>query len=87
MLKDVHLEVRRGERVVICGPSGSGKSTLIRCLNQLEEHQQGSIQVDGAEVSRTMRNIATIRSEIGMVFKVSICFHISRRWKTAALAR
>jgi ABC-type polar amino acid transport system ATPase subunit len=69
VLKEVHLEVRRGERVVICGPSGSGKSTLIRCLNQLEEHQQGAILIDGVKVSRTMRNIATMRSEIGMVFQ------------------
>ena len=69
VLKDVHLEVRRGARVVICGPSGSGKSTLIRCLNQLEEHQQGAIVIDGVSVSRTMRNIATLRSEIGMVFQ------------------
>ena len=68
-LRNVDLEVRRGERVVICGPSGSGKSTLIRCLNQLEEHQHGAISIDGVEVSRNMRNIATLRSEIGMVFQ------------------
>ena len=68
-LKNVDLEVRRGERMVICGPSGSGKSTLIRCLNQLEEHQEGVILVDGIEVSRNMRNIAGMRSEIGMVFQ------------------
>ena len=68
-LRNVDLEVRRGERVVICGPSGSGKSTLIRCLNQLEEHQHGVISIDGVEVNRNMRNIATLRSEIGMVFQ------------------
>ena len=69
VLKEVDLHVRRGERVVICGPSGSGKSTLIRCLNQLEEHQQGAILIDGVEMGRNMRNLSTMRSEIGMVFQ------------------
>jgi ABC-type polar amino acid transport system ATPase subunit len=69
VLKDVDLEVRRRERIVICGPSGSGKSTLIRCLNQIEEHQRGTILIDGIEVSRTMRNISGMRREIGMVFQ------------------
>jgi ABC-type polar amino acid transport system ATPase subunit len=69
VLKDVSLDVRRGERIVICGPSGSGKSTFIRCLNQLEAHQQGSIVVDGVEITRSMRGIAQVRREIGMVFQ------------------
>ena len=68
-LRDVDLEVRRGERIVICGPSGSGKSTLIRCLNQLEEHQKGQIIVDGVALNAHMRGIENIRREIGMVFQ------------------
>ena len=68
-LKNVNLEVRRGERVVICGPSGSGKSTLIRCINRLEEHQQGSIVVDGTELTDDLKRIDAIRSEVGMVFQ------------------
>jgi polar amino acid transport system ATP-binding protein/general L-amino acid transport system ATP-binding protein len=68
-LRDIDLEVRRGERIVICGPSGSGKSTLIRCLNQLEEHQKGQIIVDGVELNAHMRGIENIRREIGMVFQ------------------
>ena len=58
VLKDINLEVRRGERIVICGPSGSGKSTLIRCINRLEEHQQGSIVVDQTELTHDLKNIA-----------------------------
>ena len=69
VLKDINLEVRRGERIVICGPSGSGKSTLIRCINRLEEHQQGSIVVDQTELTHDLKNIETIRSEVGMVFQ------------------
>ena len=69
VLKDINLEVRRGERIVICGPSGSGKSTLIRCINRLEEHQQGSIVVDGTELTSDLKNIEIIRSEVGMVFQ------------------
>ena len=69
VLKDIHLRVAKGERIVICGPSGSGKSTLIRCLNRLEEHQQGRILVDGIELSDDLKNIERIRSEIGMVFQ------------------
>ena len=69
VLKDIDLEVRRGERIVICGPSGSGKSTLIRCINRLEEHQQGSIVVDGTELTSDLKNIEIIRSEVGMVFQ------------------
>ena len=69
VLKDINLEVRRGERIVICGPSGSGKSTLIRCINRLEEHQRGSIVVDGTELTGDLKNIEIIRSEVGMVFQ------------------
>jgi general L-amino acid transport system ATP-binding protein len=68
-LKDVNLEVAPQEVVVIIGPSGSGKSTFIRCINRLEEHQEGTIIVDGIELSHDVRNIAAIRSEIGMVFQ------------------
>ncbi len=69
VLKDVSLEVMPQEVVVIIGPSGSGKSTFIRCINRLEEHQEGHIIVDGIELSHDVRNIAAIRSEIGMVFQ------------------
>ena len=68
-LKDIDLTVSEGERVVICGPSGSGKSTLIRCINRLEQHQQGSISVDGTELTRDVRYIERIRSKVGMVFQ------------------
>lgn len=69
VLKDIHLHVRRGERIVICGPSGSGKSTLIRCINRLEAHQQGRIAVDGIELTHDLKNIDAIRREVGMVFQ------------------
>ncbi len=69
VLKDINLSVRRGERIVICGPSGSGKSTMIRCINRLEEHQQGHIVVDGTELTGDLKHIETIRSEVGMVFQ------------------
>jgi len=69
VLRDINLSVFRGERIVICGPSGSGKSTLIRCINALEEHQKGSIEVDGTLLSSDLKNIDTIRSEVGMVFQ------------------
>jgi general L-amino acid transport system ATP-binding protein len=69
VLKDVDLNVRRQERIVICGPSGSGKSTLIRCINRLEEHQKGTISVDGIELTGDLRRIEKIRSEVGMVFQ------------------
>lgn len=68
-LKDITLEVSRGERIIICGPSGSGKSTLIRCINRLEEHQQGQIVVDGTELGEGMKNLRRIRAEVGMVFQ------------------
>jgi general L-amino acid transport system ATP-binding protein len=69
VLKNVNLTVNRGERIVICGPSGSGKSTLIRCINRLEEHQRGSIVVDGTELTNDLKNIEKIRTEVGMVFQ------------------
>lgn len=69
VLKNINLEVRNGEKIVICGPSGSGKSTLIRCINRLEEHQQGEIIVDGIEISHDLKNIETVRREVGMVFQ------------------
>jgi general L-amino acid transport system ATP-binding protein len=69
VLRDIDLTVMRGERIVICGPSGSGKSTLIRCINALEEHQKGSITVDGTPLSSDLKNIDRIRSEVGMCFQ------------------
>ncbi|MBR0859151.1 amino acid ABC transporter ATP-binding protein [Bradyrhizobium liaoningense] len=69
VLRDVDLDVATGERVVICGPSGSGKSTLIRCINNLEEHQQGKIVVDGIQVDNDVAHLDTIRREVGMVFQ------------------
>ncbi len=69
VLRDINLNVRRGERIVICGPSGSGKSTLIRCINRLEEYQRGKIIVDNIELTNDIRNIEKIREEVGMVFQ------------------
>ena len=69
VLRDVNLTVARGEKVVICGPSGSGKSTLIRCFNRLEEHQKGTIVVDGIELTDNLKRIDRIRREVGMLFQ------------------
>lgn len=69
VLKNVNLQVEKGERIVICGPSGSGKSTTIRCINHLEEHQQGQIIVDGTELTGDLKHIEQIRKEVGMVFQ------------------
>lgn len=69
VLKDINLKVKYGEKVVICGPSGSGKSTLIRCINHLEEFQEGKLIVDGIRISEDVKNIEKIRSEVGMVFQ------------------
>jgi len=69
VLKDVDLEVARGERIVIAGPSGSGKSTLIRCINRLEEHQEGTIVVDGVTLTDDVKAVEKIRREVGMVFQ------------------
>ena len=68
-LRNINLTVRRGERIVVCGPSGSGKSTLIRCVNRLEEHQRGSIVVDGVELTPDVKRIDEVRREVGMVFQ------------------
>ncbi len=69
VLKDIDLTVNKGERIVICGPSGSGKSTLIRCINRLEEHQQGQIIVEGTELTGDLKHVEQIRREVGMVFQ------------------
>jgi len=69
VLRDIDLKVMRGERIVIAGPSGSGKSTLIRCINRLEEHQQGDIIVDGIELTGDLKRIDEVRREVGMVFQ------------------
>jgi general L-amino acid transport system ATP-binding protein len=69
VLRDIDLQVKTGERIVICGPSGSGKSTLIRCINRLEEHQEGTIRVDGIELTDDVKAIEKIRREVGMVFQ------------------
>ena len=68
-LKDINFSVNKGEKIVICGPSGSGKSTLIRCINGLEQHQDGDIIVQGNVVEKTLKNIEVVRKEIGMVFQ------------------
>jgi len=69
VLKDINLEVNQKQKIVVCGPSGSGKSTLIRCINRLEEHQKGSIIVDGNELTEDTKDIEKIRAEVGMVFQ------------------
>lgn len=69
VLRNINLDVASGERIVICGPSGSGKSTLIRCINRLEEHQQGQVIVDGVELTNDLRQIEAIRRDVGMVFQ------------------
>ena len=69
VLKDINLEVQAKQKIVVCGPSGSGKSTFIRCINRLEQHQEGQIIVDGIELTNDLKNIEAIRSEVGMVFQ------------------
>ena len=69
VLKNINLEVEKNKKIVVCGPSGSGKSTLIRCINRLEEHQEGNIVVDGTELTEDTKNIEQIRAEVGMVFQ------------------
>jgi general L-amino acid transport system ATP-binding protein len=69
VLKDINLDVKKGERIVVCGPSGSGKSTMIRCINRLEEHQQGQIIVNGTELTSDVKNIEEVRREVGMCFQ------------------
>ena len=75
VLKDINLRVMQGERIVVCGPSGSGKSTMIRCINRLEEHQKGTIVVDGIELTNDLKKIDEVRREVGMVFQH---FNLSR---------
>ena len=74
VLKSIDLDVRRQERIVVCGPSGSGKSTLIRCINKLEDHQGGRITVDGVTLDENVKNIEQVRREVGMVFQ-----HLDRK--------
>jgi len=69
VLKEIDLEVKEKEKIVVCGPSGSGKSTLIRCINRLEEHQKGTIIIDGTEISEDTKNIEQVRADVGMVFQ------------------
>jgi general L-amino acid transport system ATP-binding protein len=69
VLRDINLAIERRERIVVCGPSGSGKSTMIRCINRLEEHQQGQIIVDGVELTNDLKKIDEVRREVGMVFQ------------------
>ena len=69
VLKNINLDVEKNKKIVVCGPSGSGKSTLIRCINRLEEHQEGTIIVDGTELTEETKNIEQIRAEVGMVFQ------------------
>ena len=69
VLKNINLEVEKNKKIVVCGPSGSGKSTFIRCINRLEQHQEGEIVVDGIELTNDLKNIEAIRSEVGMVFQ------------------
>ena len=69
VLRNINLQVGRGEKIVICGPSGSGKSTMIRCINRLEEHQSGDILVKGTALTSDLKNIETVRREVGMVFQ------------------
>jgi len=68
-LRNINLQVKKGEKVVVCGPSGSGKSTMIRCINRLEEHDSGKIFVDGRELTSAVKDIDAVRSEVGMVFQ------------------
>jgi general L-amino acid transport system ATP-binding protein len=69
VLRDINLQVEKGQKVVVCGPSGSGKSTMIRCINRLEEHQKGHILIDGIELNNDVKNVQAIRREVGMVFQ------------------
>ena len=91
VLRDINLKVTQGERIVICGPSGSGKSTMIRCINRLEEHQKGTIFVDGVELTDDLKTIDEIRREVGMVFQqfnlfphLTILENCALLWRPAA---
>ena len=87
VLRDIDLHVRKGERIVICGPSGSGKSTLIRCINRLEEHQQGRISVAGIELGDDLRAIDQVRKQVGMVFQQFNLFRASPQVPAATVRR
>ena len=87
VLRDINLTVKRGEKLVICGPSGSGKSTMIRCINRLEEHQQGKIIVDGTELTNDLKRIDEVRRDVGMVFQHFNLFPHLTFWKTAPWRR
>ena len=76
VLKDINLEVKTKEKIVVCGPSGSGKSTLIRCINRLEEHQEGNIIVDGTEISEDTKNIEQLEPKLELCFNSLTYFHI-----------
>ena len=76
VLKEINLEVKPKEKIVVCGPSGSGKSTLIRCINRLEEHQKGTIIVDGTEISEDTKNIEHVEQKLEWYFNSSTYFHI-----------
>ena len=69
VLKNINFSIKKGERIGVCGPSGSGKSTMTRCINRLEEHQKGTILVDGVEMNNNLKNIEAIRKDVGMVFQ------------------
>ena len=76
VLKNINLDVEKNKKIVVCGPSGSGKSTLIRCINRLEEHQEGSIVVDGTELTEETKNIEQIRAEVGMVYHSNLSSYL-----------
>jgi general L-amino acid transport system ATP-binding protein len=82
VLRDIDLSVAKGERIVICGPSGSGKSTLIRCINRLEEHQQGTLKVAGVELTDDIKAIEAIRKRSAWCSSSSTCSRISRCCRT-----
>ena len=82
VLRDIDLTVTKGERIVICGPSGSGKSTLIRCINRLEEHQQGNLTVDGVELTDDVKAIDDVRKKLAWCSSSSTCSPTSRCWRT-----
>jgi general L-amino acid transport system ATP-binding protein len=86
-LKNINLEIKKGEIVVICGPSGSGKSTLIRCINFLEKFQEGSVTVNGTVLSDDIKNIRQIRSEISMTCLLSLCTQIGAKVKLSIILR
>jgi len=87
VLRNIDLTVRKGERIVICGPSGSGKSTLIRCINRLEQYQEGRVFVDGIDLTADRKGVDAVRAEVGMVFQQFNLFLTSRWSRTACWRR